>query len=68
MKRVTVKFNILLGDSAFPQQTWLENLFGNTALSRKQTQFNYCMSRTRIVTEYAFSLKGEDDFFIGRVK
>ena len=50
---------ILLGDSAFPHHVWLQKPFGNTTLSRKQSHFNYCLSRARMVTECAFGqLKG----------
>ena len=50
---------ILLGDSAFPHRVWLQKPFGNTTLSRKQSHFNYCLSRARMVTECAFGqLKG----------
>ena len=50
---------ILLGDSAFPHHVWLQKPFGNTTLSRKQSHFNYCLSRPRMVTECAFGqLKG----------
>ena len=50
---------ILLGDSAFPHHVWLQKPFGNTTLSRKQSHFNYCLSRARMVTEWAFGqLKG----------
>ena len=46
---------ILLGDSAFPHHVWLQKPFGNTTLFRKQSHFNYCLSRARMVTECAFS-------------
>ena len=37
----------------------LQKQFGNTNLSRKQSHFNYCLSRARMVTECAFGqLKG----------
>ena len=50
---------ILLGDSAFPHHAWLQKSFGNTTLSRKQSHFNYSLSRIRMVTECAFGqLKG----------
>ena len=59
---------ILLGDSAFPH-VWLQKPFGNTTLCRKQSHFNNCLSRAKMATECAFGqLKGDGDFFIGRVK
>ena len=45
---------ILLGDSTFPYHVWLQKPFGNTTLSRKQSHFNYCLSRARMVTECSF--------------
>ena len=50
---------ILLGDLVFPHYVWLQKPFGNTTLSRKQSHFNYCLNRARMVTQYAFGqLKG----------
>ena len=50
---------ILLGDSAFPNHSWLQKPFPSTVLSEKESHFNYCLSRARMVTECAFSqLKG----------
>ena len=50
---------MLLGDSAFPHHVRLQKPFGNTTLSRKQSHFNYCLSRARMVTECSFGqLKG----------
>ena len=46
---------MLLGDSAFPHHVWLQKPFGNATPSRKQSHFNYCLSRARMVTECAFS-------------
>ena len=40
---------ILLGDSAFPHHVWLQKPFGIT-LCRKQSHFNYCLGRTKMVT------------------
>ena len=42
---------ILLKDSAFPHHVWLQKTFENTTLSRKQSHFNYCFSRARMVAE-----------------
>ena len=50
---------LVLGDSAFPFQTWLMNPYGNAVLSQKQSYFNYPLSRARMVTECCFGqLKG----------
>ena len=50
---------IMLGDSSFPLNVWLQKPFENSTLSKKQSHFNYCLSRTRMVTECAFcQLKG----------
>ena len=50
---------ILLGDSTFPHNSWLQKPFANTGLSEKQSHFNYCLSRARMVTECTFGqLKG----------
>ena len=45
---------ILLGDSAFPHRVWLQKPFGDTTFSRKQSHFNYCLNRARMVTECVF--------------
>ena len=47
--------HILLGDLAVPHLVWLQKPFRNTNLSRKQSHFNYCLSRTRMVAECDFS-------------
>ena len=45
----------LVGDSAYPLSTWLMKPFPyNTALSNAQKNFNYRLSRARIVSENAF--------------
>ena len=50
---------IMLGDSSFPHNVWLQKPFGNSTLSRKQSHFNYGLNRARMVTECAFcQLKG----------
>ena len=48
-----------LGDFAFPHYSWLQKPFANTVLSEKQSHFNYCLGRARMVAESAFGqLKG----------
>ena len=50
---------MLLGDSAFPDQFWLQKPYASSTLLKKQQNFNYCFSRARMVRECAFSqLKG----------
>jgi hypothetical protein len=50
---------LILGDSAFPFQTWLMKPFTNATLSPQQHYFNYRLSRARMVTEGAYGqLKG----------
>ena len=50
---------ILLGDSAFPFQTWLTKPFSNAVLTPKQRYFNYHLSRARMVTEGCYGqMKG----------
>ena len=50
---------LILGDSAFPFQTWLMKPFTNAVLSPQQSNFNYRLSRARMVTEGAYGqLKG----------
>ena len=50
---------IVLGDSAFPLQTWLLKPYGDAVPSKKQRYFNYRLSRARIVSECPFGqLKG----------
>ena len=45
----------IIGDSAYPIQTWLMKPFSdNTALSPQQKYFNYRLSHSRIVVENAF--------------
>ena len=44
---------------AFPHHSWLQKPFANTVLSEKQSHFNYCLSRAKMVTGCAFvQLKG----------
>ena len=45
---------IFLGDSAFPYHALLQKPFGNTTLSKKKSDFNYCLSSARM---------GDDVFF-----
>ena len=50
---------LILGDSAFPFQTWLTKPFTNAVLTPEQHYFNYRLSRARVVTEGAYGqLKG----------
>ena len=50
---------LLLGDSAFPFQSWLMKPFTNAVLTPQQQYFNYRLSRARMVTEEAYGeLKG----------
>ena len=45
----------IVGDSAYPIQTWLMKPFSNnTSLDSRQKCFNYSLSRARIVVENAF--------------
>ena len=45
----------IVGDSAYPIQTWLMKPFAhNTSLTAQQKCFNYWLSRARIVVENAF--------------
>jgi hypothetical protein len=55
----TVIYPLLLGDSAFPLQTWMMKPYTNAVLATKQSNFNYRLSRARMVTEGAFGqMKG----------
>ena len=50
---------LVVGNSAFPLQSWLMKPYTNATLSPKQRYFNYRLSRARMVTEGAFGqLKG----------
>ena len=50
---------LIVGDSAFPLQSWLMKPYTNATLSPKQRHFNYRLSRARMVTEGAYGqLKG----------
>ena len=50
---------VIVGDSAFPLCTWLMKPFTNAILSPEQRNFNYRLSRARMVTEGAYGqLKG----------
>ena len=50
---------LIVGDSAFPLQSWLMKPYTNATLSPKQRYFNYRLSRARMVTESAYGqLKG----------
>ena len=55
----TVPPPIVVGDSAFPFATWLMKPFTSAVLTEKQRNFNYRLSRARMVTEGAYGqLKG----------
>ena len=45
---------LILGDSAFPFQTWLIKPYTNAVLTPKQSYFNYRLSRARMATEGAY--------------
>ena len=50
---------LILGDSAFPSQPWLMKPFTNAVLTPVQSNFNYRLSRARMVVECAYGqLKG----------
>ena len=50
---------VLLRDFAFLHHYWLQKPFANTVLSEKQSHFNYCLGRARMVTKCTFGqLKG----------
>lgn len=50
---------LVLGDSAFPLETWLMKPYTSAVLTPQQHYFNYRLSRARMVTECAYGqLKG----------
>ena len=50
---------LLVGDSAFPFHSWLMKPYTNAVLTPKQRNFNYRLSRARMVTEGPYGqLKG----------
>ena len=50
---------IILGDGAFPWQSWMMKPHGDAVLTQEKAYFNFCLSQARVVTEGAFSkLKG----------
>ena len=52
-------YPLLLGDSAFPFRPWVMKPFTNSVLTPQQRNFNYRLSRARMVTEGAYGkLKG----------
>jgi hypothetical protein len=42
---------LILGDSAFPFRIWLLKPYGHDTISTKESNFNYCLSRARMVSE-----------------
>lgn len=55
----TTIYSLILGDSAFPLQSWLMKPYTNAVLSKEQRNFNYRLSRARMVTEGAYGqMKG----------
>lgn len=55
-KRVegTFIYPMILGDFVFPFRKWLMKPYSNAVLSPKERNFNYRLSRARMVTEQAF--------------
>ena len=52
-------FPLIVGDYAFPFRKWMMKSFTNSVLTQKQKNFNYRLSRARMVTEGAYGkLKG----------
>ena len=50
---------IILGDGAFPLQSWMMKPHGDAVLTQEKAYFNFRLSRARMVTEGAFGkLKG----------
>ena len=50
---------LIVGDLAFPFQTWLMKPYTNAVLTEKQKYFNYRLRRARMVNEGAYGqLKG----------
>ena len=50
---------IILGDSAFPLQSWMMKPHGDAVLTQEKAYFNFCLRRAGMVTEGAFGkLKG----------
>ena len=45
---------LIVGDSAFPLRTWLMKPYTNVVLTPQQRNFNYRLSRARMVTEGAY--------------
>ena len=50
----TVIYPLLLGESAFPLQSWMMKPYTNAVLTKKQTNFNCHLSWARMVTEGAY--------------
>eukprot|EP00794_Sanderia_malayensis_P005742 gene5742-biopygen4655 len=56
---------LILGDSAFPFESFLMKPYTNAVLSKKERYFNYRLSRARMVVEGAFGqLKGRWRFLL----
>ena len=50
---------LILGDSAFELKPWLLKPYSNAVLTEKQKNFNYRLSRARMIIESAFGqIKG----------
>ena len=47
-------YPMILGDSAFPFRTWLMKPYSHAVLSPEERNFNYRLSRARMVTERGF--------------
>ena len=46
--------SIMVGGSVFPHHSLLQKPFDNILLSEKESHFNYCLNRARMVVECAF--------------
>ena len=56
---------LMLGDSAFPFESFLMKPYSNAVLTKQQRHFNYRLSRARMVIESAYGqLKGRWRFLL----